>query len=70
MVEQHDIVVIGDGQAGVALSRHLLDRTADHVVLECGTVGQRQHTERWDSLTFQFPNAAHLADWAPANPSA
>jgi putative flavoprotein involved in K+ transport len=51
-----DTVVIGAGHAGLALSRYLLRKGTEHVVLERGQVGERWRTERWDSLVFQFPN--------------
>jgi putative flavoprotein involved in K+ transport len=48
-------VIIGGGQAGLALSRCLIDRRIEHVVLERGRTGQRW-TERWDSLRLLSPN--------------
>jgi len=54
--EQHDIVVIGGGQAGLAMSAALQRRGREHVVLERGRVAERWRTERWESLRFQFPN--------------
>ncbi len=56
MHEQQDIVVIGGGQAGLAMSRVLQQQGREHIVLERGRVGERWRTERWDSLRFQFPN--------------
>jgi putative flavoprotein involved in K+ transport len=56
MVERLDVVIIGAGQAGLAMSWQLRERGMEHVVLERGRVGQRWRTERWDSLAFQFPN--------------
>ena len=56
MVVRHDTVVIGGGQAGLAMSAVLRDRGCDHVVLERRRVGERWRCERWDSLRFQFPN--------------
>lgn len=49
-------IIIGGGQAGLAMSRHLSDRGIDHVVLERGRVGERWRTERWDSLRLLTPN--------------
>ena len=57
MVEQHDVAVVGAGQAGLAMSWHLRERGIEHVVLERGRIGERWRTERWDSLMFQFPNS-------------
>lgn len=50
-----DTVIVGAGQAGLALSRHLTAADHEHVLLERGRVGQRWH-ERWDSLTLLSPN--------------
>ena len=50
-----DTVVVGAGQAGLALSHHLTAAGHEHVLLERGRVGQRWH-ERWDSLTLLSPN--------------
>jgi putative flavoprotein involved in K+ transport len=49
-------VIIGGGQAGLAASRHLVERGVDHVVLERGRVGQRWRTETWDALHLLTPN--------------
>ena len=56
MRAHHDIVVIGGGQAGLAMSAVLQGRGLEHVVLERRGVGERWRTERWESLRFQFPN--------------
>lgn len=49
-------VVIGAGQAGLAMSRCLTERSIDHVVLERGEVANTWRTERWDSLRLLTPN--------------
>jgi len=56
MQERYDTVVIGGGQAGLAMSAVLRQRGREHVVLERRQVGERWRTERWESLRFQFPN--------------
>jgi putative flavoprotein involved in K+ transport len=56
MEERHDTIVIGGGQAGLAISAVLRDRGREHVVLERQRVGERWRSERWNSLRFQFPN--------------
>ncbi len=49
-------LVIGGGQAGLAMSACLSDRQVDHVVLERGRVAERWRAERWDSLRLLTPN--------------
>ena len=49
-------VIIGAGHSGLAMSRHLTDRSIDHVVLERGEVANSWRTERWDSLRLLTPN--------------
>lgn len=56
MREHQDVVVIGGGQAGLAMSRVLGERGFEHIVLERRRIAERWRTERWDSLRFQFPN--------------
>ena len=49
-------VIIGAGQSGLAMSKHLTERSVDHVVLERGEVANSWRTERWDSLRLLTPN--------------
>jgi putative flavoprotein involved in K+ transport len=49
-------VIIGAGQSGLAMSRHLTALSIDHVVLERGEVANSWRTERWDSLRLLTPN--------------
>jgi putative flavoprotein involved in K+ transport len=51
-----ETVIIGGGQAGLAMSWSLLDRDRDHVVLERGRIAERWRSERWDSLRLLTPN--------------
>lgn len=57
-VERVDTVIIGGGQAGLAASYYLGELGCAHVILERQRVAERWRSERWDSLTFQFPNWA------------
>src|SRR5580692_4956757 len=50
------MVIVGAGQAGLAMSRHLAVAGLDHVVLERGEVASSWRTERWDSLRLLTPN--------------
>jgi putative flavoprotein involved in K+ transport len=49
-------VVIGGGQAGLAMSRCLSGLGVEHVVIERGDVAQRWRTQSWDSLHLLTPN--------------
>ena len=49
-------VIIGAGQAGLAMSKQLADRSVDHVLLERGEVANSWRRERWDSLLLLTPN--------------
>jgi putative flavoprotein involved in K+ transport len=63
------VTIIGAGQAGLAMSRCLTDRSIDHVLLERGTVGQSWRTERWDSLRLLTPNwMTRLPGWSYSGP--
>ena len=57
MPESIETIVIGGGQAGLAMSYHLTRVGQPHVVLERGRVAERWHSERWESLAFQFTNS-------------
>jgi putative flavoprotein involved in K+ transport len=62
---QTETVIVGAGQAGLALSRHLTWLGRDHVVLERGRIGSRWHDERWDSMTLLSPNWLNRLPGAP-----
>ncbi len=49
-------VIIGAGQAGLAMSKHLAERSIDHVLIERGEVANSWRKERWDSLRLLSPN--------------
>jgi len=51
-----DVVVVGAGHNGLAMSHELARRGIDHVVFERGQVGQAWRSERWDSLRLLTPN--------------
>jgi putative flavoprotein involved in K+ transport len=55
--EQVQTLVIGGGQAGLAMSHMLGQRGCPHLVLERHRLFERWRSERWDGLHFQFPNA-------------
>jgi putative flavoprotein involved in K+ transport len=51
-----DVVVVGAGHAGLAMSYCLSERSIEHIVLERGEVANSWRKERWDSLTLLTPN--------------
>lgn len=53
--EQFEVVVVGAGQAGVAMSEHLTHAGISHVVLERARIAERWRSERWDSLVANGP---------------
>lgn len=62
-----DTIIIGGGQAGLAMSAALTRRGIGHVVLERGRVGERWRSERWDSLRLLTPNwMTRLPGWDQA----
>jgi len=53
--EKIDTLVIGAGQAGIAMSEHLSNQGIEHLVLERHRVAERWRSERWDSLVANGP---------------
>src|ERR1043165_1929741 len=51
-----DVVVIGGGHCGLAMSHALSQRSVEHVVIERGEVANAWRSERWDSLRLLTPN--------------
>ncbi|MEM9332581.1 MAG: NAD(P)/FAD-dependent oxidoreductase [Pseudomonadota bacterium] len=54
-IETVDTVVVGAGQAGLAMSAHLGVLGVDHVVLERNRIADRWKHARWDSLVMNGP---------------
>ena len=50
-------VVVGAGPAGIAMSRELVRRGVDHVVLERDEVASTWRNQRWDSFRL------NTSDW-------
>jgi len=53
--EKVNTVVVGGGQAGLAMSEHLVASQVSHVVLERHRIAERWRSERWDSLVANGP---------------
>ncbi|WP_317929516.1 NAD(P)/FAD-dependent oxidoreductase [Halioxenophilus sp. WMMB6] len=54
-VEKIDTLVVGAGQAGIAVSEHLGSLDVPHLVLEKSRIAERWRSERWDSLVANGP---------------
>jgi putative flavoprotein involved in K+ transport len=68
-MESIDTVIVGGGQAGLALSHELARAGREHVVLERARLVERWRSERWDSLTLLSPNwMTRLPGWHYAGP--
>jgi len=50
-----DTLVVGAGQAGIAMSEHLGKLGVPHLVLERNRIAERWRTARWDSLVANGP---------------
>jgi len=53
--QEVEVLVVGAGQAGLAMSEHLSDCGVPHLVLERHRIAERWRSERWDSLVANGP---------------
>lgn len=54
-MEETEVVVVGAGQAGIAMSEHLSKNAIPHIVLERARIAEKWRTGRWDSLKANGP---------------
>jgi putative flavoprotein involved in K+ transport len=54
-VEEVEVLIVGGGQAGLAMSEHLSKSDVPHLVLERYRIAERWRSERWDSLVANGP---------------
>ncbi|MBI2719380.1 MAG: NAD(P)-binding domain-containing protein [Rhizobiales bacterium] len=54
-VEKIEVLVVGGGQAGLAMSDHLGKSGVPHLVLERNRIAERWRSGRWDSLVANGP---------------
>lgn len=57
-VEKIEALVVGAGQAGLAMSDHLGKQGIPHVVLERSRIAERWRSERWEPLVANGPASA------------
>jgi putative flavoprotein involved in K+ transport len=54
-VEKIETLIVGGGQAGLAMSEHLSRRGMPHLIVERHRIAERWRSERWDSLVANGP---------------
>jgi putative flavoprotein involved in K+ transport len=54
-IEKVEVLIIGGGQAGLAMSEHLGKANIPHLILERNRIAERWRSERWDSLVANGP---------------
>lgn len=54
-IETVEVLIVGGGQAGLAMSEHLSKSDVPHLVLERYRIAERWRSERWDSLVANGP---------------
>ena len=54
-LEKIDTLIVGGGQAGLAMSEHLSNNGVAHLILERKRIVERWRTSRWDSLVANGP---------------
>lgn len=54
--DHFEAVVVGGGQAGLSVSRHLVEAGVGHVVVERDSVAHEWRDGRWDNFTLVTPN--------------
>ena len=55
MTKYINTIVIGGGQAGLAVSEHLSNKNIKHIIFERDRIVERWRTSRWDSLVANGP---------------
>ena len=54
-IKEVDTIVVGAGQAGIAMSEHLTANGIDHLIFERDRIAESWRTRRWDSLVANGP---------------
>lgn len=54
-VERVEVLIVGGGQAGIAMSEHLSGLGIEHLVVERNRIAERWRSARWDSLVANGP---------------
>jgi putative flavoprotein involved in K+ transport len=59
-MEQFDVIVIGAGHAGLAISYHLKQQGNTHLVFERGRIGETWRSQRWDTFKLNSANKKNM----------
>jgi putative flavoprotein involved in K+ transport len=54
-IEKVDTLIVGAGQAGLAIGEHLGKHGIEHLILERDRIAERWRTSRWNSLVANGP---------------
>ena len=69
MPERFDVVIVGAGQAGLAVSQFLTRAKLSHVILERGRIAEAWRSQRWDTFCLVTPNwSLNLPGWPYRGP--
>ena len=55
MIDKTNTLIVGGGQAGLAMSAHLQKYGVKHLIIEKDRIAERWQTARWDSLVMNGP---------------
>ncbi len=71
VIDKTNTLIVGGGQAGVAMSAHLQKCGVEHLIIEKDRIAERWRSARWDSLVMngpawhdRFPEM-HFDNWHP-----
>ena len=71
VIDKTDTLIVGGGQAGLAMSAHLQKCGIEHLIIEKDRIAERWRSARWDSLVMngpawhdRFPEM-HFDNWHP-----
>jgi putative flavoprotein involved in K+ transport len=71
VIDKTNTLIVGGGQAGLAMSAHLQKCDIEHLIIEKGRIAERWRSARWDSLVMngpawhdRFPEM-HFDNWHP-----
>src|SRR6202012_2563860 len=54
--KHYPVIIVGGGQAGLAISWCLKQRNIDHLIFEKSRIGEAWRSQRWDSFCLVTPN--------------